>query len=151
MPSGLKPAELPYSFNRAVGILDDWARKDRHRKLHIVATQATRVRPMLRLPIGASVNHIRVVRDVFILEDECEVATFQIAGYRHGMDIQANPNLMLDIGIDEIPPPCHHTDTLGFRMEVMEMGVGAIVGAIMKTLRIDPPKDFIVGNRRMAF
>lgn len=148
---GLSPEDLASDIGYAFGILNDWARKDRHRKLHIIASLASEIRPMLRLPVGASVREIRVLHDTFILKDEREIATFTVEGYRPGMRIQANPNLMLDLGVDEVPSPCHDVDTLPHRMEIMEIGAWAIVGAMMKTVGIDPPNDIQITGRSLSF
>jgi hypothetical protein len=141
-PSGLTPAELPYSLNRAIGILNDWARKDRHRKLHVIATQASNVRPLLRLPPGVTLARIAVIRDAFVLENQhCEVAGFQIDGWQRGMNVQANPNLTLDIGVDEIPAPCSEIDRFEFRTRAMGKAVSAVINGLAETVRISPPPD----------
>lgn len=150
-PQDLAPHEVPFSFNRALGILNDWARKDRHRRLHFAVTFGTRVRPRLRVPLGTKVVEFAVKRPLFVLKDRHEVATFRLSGYKAGMNVQANPNLMLDIGIDETPEPCHHTDTLAFRMEVMELAVAAVVGNMSKIVGHRPPREFVVGMHRLSF
>ena len=53
---GLKWADLPYNFNRGLGTLNDWARKDRHRGLHVVAFWASDVRPLLEVPRGTRID-----------------------------------------------------------------------------------------------
>jgi hypothetical protein len=63
------------------------------------------------------------------LEHECAVAVFKVAGYTRGMDVKANPNMFIDIAVDEDPPPCADTDTLN-RLKAMRIEVGAVVKAL---------------------
>jgi hypothetical protein len=138
----LLPHELPHSFNRALGILNDWARKDRHRKLHVLATRASNVRPLVRVPLGVTITRIGVVHDAFVFVNQhCEVAICEIDGWQSGMEIQANPNLTLDIGVDEIPAPCHEIDTFEFRTKVIVRAVGAVINGLAETVWIHPPED----------
>jgi hypothetical protein len=46
------------------------------------------------------------------------------------MKMEANPDLMLDIAIDEIPPPCANNDTFGQRITEMINAVYSVVAAI---------------------
>ena len=49
------PAHLRVgNWNRSLGILNDWARKDRHRKLHVLASWASDIQPMLIIPEGTT-------------------------------------------------------------------------------------------------
>jgi hypothetical protein len=64
------------------------------------------------------------------LEHDRDVATFKVDGYISGMDIKANPNMFIDVAVDEDPPPCADTDTLGNRLKVMGIEVGAVVRAL---------------------
>jgi hypothetical protein len=143
-PTNLPPKELPYSFNRAIGILNDWARKDRHRKLHVIATQASNVQPLVIVPSGVRIIRFAAVRNAFIFENQhCEVAAFQVSGWQRGMEVSANPNLMLDIGVDEIPDPCHEVDTLALRVKAMVRVVAAVVNGLAETVGIRTPEDFL--------
>lgn len=45
------------------------------------------------------------------LEDDPEVATFVLEGWEHGMEIEADPNLLIDISINEVPAPRDDGDT----------------------------------------
>jgi hypothetical protein len=114
----LAPEDMVFNFNRALGILSDWARKDRHRRLHIVGSWASNASPKIRCPKGTSLSYIRVTGSGF-LEHKNEIATFRLAGYRPGMKVQANPDVAIDIAVDEVPPPCADSDTLGNRLRTM--------------------------------
>ncbi|HML17890.1 MAG TPA: hypothetical protein VK419_12740 [Bryobacteraceae bacterium] len=122
----------PYNagrINRTVGILSDWARKDRHRTLHILLSWAANINPLLRIPDGTSLISIDTRRDGF-LEKESVIATFRLTGWIPGMNIEANPNLTIDIAIDETPPPDGPTDTLSNRIEFMFLAVEEITSRL---------------------
>jgi hypothetical protein len=126
--------EIPDEFmvlnvNRNLGILGDWARKDRHRQLHVVASWASNANPKFRLPAGAVLEKFNVSGDGF-LEHESEVATFKVSGLGPGMEVEANPNLMIDIAVDEIPKPCSDNDSLGVRLTEMIRAVTIIVNVL---------------------
>jgi hypothetical protein len=121
--------EMVYNFNRALGILNDWARIDRHRRLHVLGSWASNANPMFRLPPGCGIGFLRVVNDG-LLEHEDELASFGLVGFVPGMDVQANPNLTIDVTVDERPHPCADNDTLGLRMEAMLRAVRYAVGKL---------------------
>jgi hypothetical protein len=122
----LTPELMIYSFNRNIKMLNDWARKDRHRRLHVAGSWVVSANPKVRFPLGVSLDWIRVTGAGF-LEHQSKIADFKLAGYRKGMQVQANPDLTLDIGINEGPPPCSDNDTLGNRLRAMMITVFTIV------------------------
>lgn len=121
----LDSAQAVYNPNRAICMLSDWARKDRHRKLHVLMSWAGSISPLLRIPDGTELISLDIRGDGF-LEKETEIATFKLGGWMPRMHIQANPNLTIDIAIDEIPPQNGPTDTFGNRIEAMFMAVEQI-------------------------
>ncbi len=125
----IAPEYMAFNFNRALGILNDWARKDRHRKLHFVGSWASNASPMIRCPRGTSLAYVRVTGAGF-LEYKNEIATFRLVGYRPGMEVQANPDVTIDIAVNEIPPPCADNDTLGNRLLTMLKATHFIVRSI---------------------
>lgn len=131
-PGNLDPETLVFSLNRALDILNDWARKDRHRALHVVGSWASSATPLLLIPAPAHLDSLAVTGDGF-LESEREVARFKISGFVPGMNVQANPNLMIDIGVDEALPPCADNDTLGNRIKAMMTLARTVVGGIEKS------------------
>lgn len=116
-------------MNVALGILNDWARKDRHRKLHVVGSWASEATPQFIIPDGARIEDLHVRADGF-LEHDHEVAKFRVVGWEPGMDIKANPDLMIDIALDEAPGPRNQDDTFGARIAVMVEAVNYVIGAI---------------------
>jgi hypothetical protein len=122
------PRLLVLNLNRNIGILGDWSRKDRHRQLHVVTSWISEAMPKLEVPDGVSVKWLRVTGDGF-LEDHNEIAAFELCGYTPAMKTQvyANPDLMIDIAVDEIPEPCAPNDTLGNRLSEMIVAVSLVV------------------------
>jgi len=147
MVEGLEPHILLYSPHRTLGMLNDWARKDRHRRLHVVASWGSNASPMLKLPEGVSVEWFLLNADG-ILEHEGEIARFRLDGWKRGMRVEANPNLAIDVVIDEVPPPAADNDTLGNRLLWVAIEVKQIVGAFEESLLAEragkpwpPPKS----------
>lgn len=120
---------MVYNVNRTLGILNDWARKDRHRNLRVVGAWVANADPTFRLPSGCRMAFLGITYDGF-LEDEHVVAEFNIEGFRPSMDIYANPNLTIDIAVDEPPEPCADTDRLGQRINNMIFSVRTIIDAL---------------------
>lgn len=140
-PPDLEPRYIPYNFNRTLGILHDWARIDRHRRLHVAGSWADNLEPMFVVPKGTTLVDLEILEPGFLLENEREVARFRINGWKPGMNVYANPNLTFDIGLDEVPPPCHESDTLGKRFKGMLITVTSVVAGLAKTVGIDFKKS----------
>jgi len=87
------------------------------------------------LPDGVTLAYLRVPNDG-LLKEQREVARFGLTCYRPGMNVKANPDLMLDIAVDEIPPPCADNDTLGGRLETIRVAASAIVDAFESALNV---------------
>jgi hypothetical protein len=121
---------LVFNFNRSLGILNDWARKDRHRRLHVVGSLASRADVMLIIPDTARLASVEFVIKNEFLEGKTKIAAFTIEGHTPGMDVHANPNLPIDIALDEIPPKCAPNDTFGNRLEAISRTVKMIIGQI---------------------
>jgi len=126
--------------HRAFAILNDWARKDRHRKLHIVGGWASSAAPKLWLPPGVDVEYIMVTYDG-LLEHNSEIASFKLTGYVAGTEprVEANPDVFIDIAIDESPPMCADNDTLAERTRWMITYVRTIVREIESSFSKYPP------------
>jgi len=132
----VQPSELiVLNFNRTLGILHDWARKDRHRQLHVIGSWGSNANPKVRLPDGASLAYMTVIGNGF-LEDEGHVASFKLDGFTPGTNVQANPDLAIDIAVNEVPPPCADNDTLGNRLLAMSVASQCIIGAFKKSFGI---------------
>ncbi len=130
-PTTLTPEQKIFSFNRNLYILHDWARKDRHRCLHVIGSWASNAQPKVRLPEGVKLLEMSVTGSGF-LEYESEIATFRLEGYIPGMTVQANPDLMIDIAVNEGPPPCADNDTTGNRLRAMLVTARVVIGSIQE-------------------
>jgi hypothetical protein len=117
------------NYNRSLLILNTWARKDRHRRLHIVGSLAFDFSPKLRLPVGTRLAYMRAIGTTF-LKDKCKIADFRIEGWEPSMNVEANPNFSIDISIDEPPALCDANDRFVARLEGMITTVGVIVRGI---------------------
>ncbi len=133
----LPPHLRPRNFNVALEILNDWARKDRHRKLHVMGSWCSESSPKLRLPPGTTLKRFEVAESGTIDHENhtFSIATFEIEGWRPEMKIQANPDVAIDILVDETPEPCAHDDTLGLRLEAMIRVVELVVDSFEKSFR----------------
>jgi hypothetical protein len=125
----LTPSEFAKDINRNIGILHDWARKDRHRRLHMLGGYVLSVNPAIACPPGVTVANIDIIKSGF-LEDDSIIARFRLVGYERGMEIKTNPYLQTQISINEIPLPCCDEDTFGYRAMNMINAVYSIVVAL---------------------
>lgn len=129
--------------NETLGILNDWARKDRHRTLHVVGSWASRLNPMLVVPDGVRIVSLTTSPGGFFDEDhDYEVASFVLEGWKPGMEVEANPNLLLDIAVDEPPPLASDDDFLGARIHRMLTTVGRLILAFEQSFGADAPEAF---------
>jgi hypothetical protein len=125
----IAPELMVFNSNRALGILNDWARKDRHRQLHILGSWASKASPRLHFPSGVSIAQMIVNTEGF-LEAKNQVASFRLNGFIPGMEVRANPDLMIDIAVNEPPPPSADNDILGNRLAAMHLATKHIIGDI---------------------
>jgi hypothetical protein len=96
--------------SRALGAINDLARKDRHRGLRIVASWGANKKPQFDLPPECSLEWLHVTDDG-LLERESEVARFKIRNWSPGLELQANPNFTIDVTVEDAPPPADDEDT----------------------------------------
>ncbi len=134
----LTPDLIPLNINRALGMIHDWSRMDRHRELHVVGSWASNASPMFRHAPDVSIVDIAVSTGGF-LEHEHEIATFRVEGYIRGMKVDANPDLFIDIALDKVLPPCHDIDTFDTRLKSMIFTTTCIVNAFEKSFSPGTP------------
>jgi len=140
----LAPEQMVANPNCTLSILNDWARKDRHRRLHFVGSWASNASPKLRLPDGVSIASM-VVSGAGFLEQESQIAEFKLEGWVPGMHIQANPDVAIDVAIDEIPPACADNDTTGNRLLAM---IGTVKGIVMQLEESFEGRGLTLGTHR---
>jgi hypothetical protein len=116
---------------RALGILNRWARVDRHRRLHVVGSWVGRFAPKFRLPEGVEVQSFRAIESGF-LEDVSILATFVLSNWNpaHAKHVYTNPNLKIEIALDEKPTPASPEDSFGNRLRAMMIVCHRIVDSM---------------------
>jgi hypothetical protein len=118
--------ELIKSVGRSLGILNELARKDRHRKLHVVGSWPININPYFVLPPGAVVDMLEIMPPS-ILKEATVIAKFHVTGLAPGALAHVNPQLRTTFGCVEPPPACDPTDT--FERRLVEM-VNSVAGVI---------------------
>jgi hypothetical protein len=88
--------------NTCLKLLHDCARKDRHRKLHLVAAVPTYINYRLEMWPGRLVFAEPLVCNLF--EDKNEFLKFRTTGFTsNGGKIKLNSDVMIELSIEEIP------------------------------------------------
>jgi hypothetical protein len=126
-------------MGQVLKVLNDWARRDRHRRMHVVASWAANKEPLFDPPEGCTVQDIVVTPDG-PLEKESQIASFRVAGWKPGLDFVANPNLTIDISLDEPLPPLDLSifedieDTLSERVTLLMVVVDTVIEGFEETI-----------------
>jgi hypothetical protein len=140
----IEPALRIGNFNRALRHLNDLARLDRHRKLHGLCTAVVALKPLLRLPPGVSLHEMRVCETGNLTGES--LATFVLSGWKTGMTISANPNVDLNISLQEIEPPCFSNDYLSDRLKSMVFATRMMISTLKNNKWKEPEgRTLIVG------
>jgi hypothetical protein len=92
-----KEAEM----GRILGIINDWARIDRHRTLPIIGAFPSNVAAQLGLPLGMALEW-STTGDRRLLEHESQFAAFKISGYRPDAQIEVDLAVRLEVALDRI-------------------------------------------------
>lgn len=111
---------------RSLGILNDWARKDRHRQLHVLRSIPLQV---LKPRINGQVATVTAVEYVapHYLEDDPIVVRFLIEDWVPGAKVEMDQRVKLEIAVDEAPPREPTRDTLTDRVRAMFFAVKWVV------------------------
>ncbi len=96
------PQGWQWDIGECLAVLNNWARIDRHRRLHIVGTTPTEGNLRIILPPGMALEYCNFCTGV-ILENESKIADFKIANYVPGAKIHFNPQFVFNITVDETP------------------------------------------------
>jgi hypothetical protein len=132
----LDPSLTIFNFNRTIGILNDWARKDRHRRLHVIGSLASSLELKIAHPENVRVRSVDFIIKNEFMRGRTRIASFQIEGGTVGTDLYANPNLTIDISLDEGPPPCAENDTFPNRLTAINKAVKFVIGNFEKFFEI---------------
>jgi hypothetical protein len=122
------------------GILDvinDLARKDRHRSLRVIASWGANKNPQFDLPPECSLAWVHVTEDG-LLERESEVTTFKISNWTPGLEMHANPNFTIDVTVEDVAPPADDEDTLSSRTRGWIAVVSLLIEGFENSLDGDP-------------
>lgn len=122
--------------SEVLDMLNDWARKDRHRHLRVIGSWGAERKPELRLPDGVRSKWFTVTTDGF-LDHQSVVAEFALEGWVPGMHIEGNPDLMIEIAADEPPPRTEAEDTLHRRLAYMVISVRTVIEGFEESYRPD--------------
>jgi len=132
MPTSLPPEQMVVNINRSLGILNNLARKDRHRRLHVAGCWPMKLHPTFLLPPKVTLVDIKTM-ELGLLNEANELATFQLKGFVRGMrPFEVNPNLVTTIGLNELPIPCHPNDNWDQRFTQMRLAVDSVISAFEK-------------------
>jgi hypothetical protein len=123
----LEPELRILNSNRALRILNDLARIDRHRRLHTLATAVSMGQPLFEFPEGVSLCSLEL-KDAY--SSDGPAARFSLVGWKHGMNLRANPNAEIDISLESVEPACHVNDTLPNRLKSIVQNVRIIVSLL---------------------
>lgn len=127
----LSPEDMVSSIGRSIGILNDLARKDRHRQLHVVGSWPLEVKPNFSFPPGVSLRSFATMPPS-LLQEGSVIAKYELDGFVSGIKGVIVPNLKTNFGCAEPPAACHPTDTFDRRLAEMVNAVGSIIAAFEK-------------------
>lgn len=91
-----------FDIGKALLILNDWARIDRHRQLHLVGAAVTGVNLEIRSPLGMEIEYCNPTGES-IIENHSEVARFKIRNFVPGTKMHLHPKVSFEIMVDESP------------------------------------------------
>ena len=101
------------TLNIHLGILNDWARKDRHRRLHVVGTVAYPWANVTIDPPGIITS--QVAHQPNIMEGEETLITFSAQNWESGVNVHFDSDFTFDIAIDEEP----RDRVVGIKLELL--------------------------------
>lgn len=105
---------IPYRWNlgTVLGILNSWAKIDRHRRLNLVGTAVSRGNVGFGLPDGKemSVEKFDYRVGEHLLEADIELATFKIRNFVPNSQIQVQAQFSIEILVNEVPGMCKLQD-----------------------------------------
>jgi hypothetical protein len=91
-----------HGINKVFGVINDCARKDRHRRLHVVAGHAVELEGFVKAPPQARITYVEGI-SCNLLENESEFLRFGFEGTCTGDEIHVDGEITLNIAVQEIP------------------------------------------------
>jgi len=92
-----------WNLGQTLSILNDWARIDRHRRLHLAGTAISKGNLQFRTPQGTGIEFCDFQSGKFLLEHDREVARFKVRNFVSGMEIYVDAQFAFEIVVDEVP------------------------------------------------
>ncbi|MEX0754006.1 MAG: hypothetical protein WD556_02670 [Actinomycetota bacterium] len=110
----------------ALALLNDWARKDRHRRLHVIGGGPIDADPELHCPPGVTISSMKVLDVGLIGKDKTTLAKFRLKNWQPGSDIAVDPNSRISL-VSDHPPRESNSDTLDDRTDSMVKAVEGVL------------------------
>jgi hypothetical protein len=120
---GIKDREIPSLLiggrvllelqnGRVLGILNLWAKVDRHRRLNLVGTAISKGNLGFGFPSGSGMSIESCDFEVgrHLLEHDTEVARFKVKNFIPGTQMNVNAQFALEVLVNEIPGMCKIQD-----------------------------------------
>jgi hypothetical protein len=110
-----------FDLGQILEILNNWARIDRHRRLHLAGTAITDGGLRIGLPEGMTLESCDLLTGEHLLEHEGEIARFKIANFVPGTKVHVQPHFTFEITVDETPR---------LRLQEISLAMGVAVQAV---------------------
>jgi len=93
-----------WDLGTTLAILNDWARIDRHRHLHLVGSAITDGYLTIGIPDGTqmTIEHCDFIGGD-VLEHQSQIARFKISNWVSGAKIHVQPHFTIEIAVNETP------------------------------------------------
>jgi hypothetical protein len=92
-----------FDLGAVLEMLNNWARIDRHRRLHLVGTAITDGTITVAVPEGMTVEDAQFTTEQHVLEHEHEILSFRIGNFIPGTKVNVEPRFTFEITVDETP------------------------------------------------
>lgn len=94
-----------WDIGLSLWVLNEWARIDRHRKLHFIGSAVSTGNLEISLPVdsGMSVESCHFNDGAYLVEHDVEIARFKIRNYVSGVKVHLHPKFALEVVVDEVP------------------------------------------------
>jgi hypothetical protein len=92
-----------WDMGQVLYILNEWARIDRHRRLHLAGTAISKGNLAFERVSGVSLESCDFQVGEHVLEHDTEIARFKIAGWVPGKRMNVHGQFTFEIVIDEAP------------------------------------------------
>ena len=95
--------ETEFDLGQTLEMLNDWARIDRHRRLHMVGSAVLWGNLRIDLPVGMTVESCEFDTGKHLIEHDYEIARFKIGNFVPGTEVDVQAQFTFAIAVDETP------------------------------------------------